>query len=393
MKNHIVLVIAVLAAHTALGASGARNGADNPSADHGAAWFVGDRAIKYCLEAAGDFGATDAELAAEIEFSFVKWRQYLGERQQAVNADPTRGAGPQLVFNSRRLAACDGSQDLAFFFAVQNELVGKYLPFFDRPTAFAQRTSYDTSTMWGSGFIWVAPSRYVEPDYREDGWNGFPDWQVPASRKAVLLHELGHVLGIGHVDGTIMDERFNLRMKVQLAGAGSIFSDQNDGILRIEMSRFLAPPWPRRPAYTDEWPAADNRDVRALERILGRMIKGDLTMRLTLEADATYRFTVKDAVREDTLTIAYRLIGLDRTETSFIRTWTTRDGDGQTRDHKSGVLANKLQSLGTLKGVDGQSYPVLIKDDGGVTIELISDPLSKTYLFQGQAAKDLLAGQ
>src|SRR6185437_1712189 len=53
---------------------------------------------------------------------------------------------------------------------------------------------------WTPGFIWVADTGQVDSASSTPMWTNFEG--MPLQR--ILLHELGHVFGSTHVDGTIM---------------------------------------------------------------------------------------------------------------------------------------------------------------------------------------------
>jgi hypothetical protein len=74
---------------------------------------------------------------------------------------------------------------------------------FNDPIAFAFRENYDEVQGWGKGFIWFKNESQIKTtdDFHDPMWN---DVEV---FKAALMHEIGQTLGMGHVDGTVMDSK------------------------------------------------------------------------------------------------------------------------------------------------------------------------------------------
>jgi hypothetical protein len=171
-------------------------GGDLFSADQGAAWFLGDREVKYCLEVSSDFGESPANLKDLVEGSFQQWFTYLNERSTKSGVSTE---GLPIAQKRRLLRTCDGTQDLSFYFGVTSAEIEKAKARFSSPVAFAHRIAYDLDQGWGSGFIWIARNGGVS--------TRFPDWSRPSRLKGMILHEIGHVLGNSHLAGTIMDER------------------------------------------------------------------------------------------------------------------------------------------------------------------------------------------
>lgn len=184
------------------GRSTVNNGSDIAEEAQGAAWFLGDRTIRYCYEAGTKFGVPTASARMAIRRGFDAWRNYVGlkgiNNPDVYDIRFNSREGRVIALNSEEMAACDGTEDLKFYLGVSTPLTEAVGKRYRAPAAFAHRTHYDPERGWGKGFIWVAEA------FRYDG---YPLW--PSSHQGlatVITHELGHVFGCAHANGTIMDE-------------------------------------------------------------------------------------------------------------------------------------------------------------------------------------------
>jgi hypothetical protein len=161
------------------------------------AWFVGSAPIKYCLKVASDFGVPESDVIASLEKAAETWRKYMKER--FIYPLPS---ALHLALNLEFLSLCDGSEDLTLYFGVTPAHVLKIKnEQYSNPVAFSHRSRFDLNKGWGRGFIWVAASKSVNPE------KNFPNWGLKEKLRGILTHELGHVLGCGHMKDTIMDEK------------------------------------------------------------------------------------------------------------------------------------------------------------------------------------------
>jgi hypothetical protein len=153
-----------------------------------------------------DFGVPESALADMLSWAFQQWSAYIESHdlhyaEDAVPAGIVSRLGPVT-------SGCAGNEDLRVYFGASKPEVESLRPLFLAPYAFTAITSSSAPAsdggQWNQGFLWVAPPTSVIPARRIPEWNLARD-PGHIALKSLLLHEVGHVFGNGHITGTVMD--------------------------------------------------------------------------------------------------------------------------------------------------------------------------------------------
>ena len=185
------------------------NGVDNVPVQEGSAWFINrhvgsERKITVCQKVSKRFGKSEDETKIAIETAFSIWKKYMIDKdvfQQS--GGPVFG---DIVTDVEFIKNCTGNEDLTFLLGVHTDISAKQILNYHRPAAFAHRVYYDQNS-WGNGYVWVA-DQYGLSNLDPDPSYQYPlyKWSYSKTLVGILLHEIGHILGInGHVTDTIMD--------------------------------------------------------------------------------------------------------------------------------------------------------------------------------------------
>ncbi|MGZ3711030.1 MAG: hypothetical protein ACXVBE_04705, partial [Bdellovibrionota bacterium] len=161
------------------------------------AWFLITKEskslrISYCVNAKSP--SEKEEIEQLVEKSITEWDFFyilvLSTAQDSLHWSTPDGF--KMRFLTTLHATCRGDEDLTVYYGVEDARVKSVKDSYDSPLGFAHLENYNEMTGDGRGFIWISDA----PEVR----------MHPNHRKALMYHEMGHVFGNGHVEGTVMEE-------------------------------------------------------------------------------------------------------------------------------------------------------------------------------------------
>ncbi|MBY0369514.1 hypothetical protein K2X33_02435 [bacterium] len=238
------------------------------------AWFPKIGKVRYCYQTAKDFGVTEDEADKAFRAALNGWRDYL--------QDLGDGA---LYFDYHRQLACDGAEDITIYLGMETAEVTVAKSFHHQPLGFSHPTKlpYWDVDQWGKGFIWIAKSEFLADSHTG---RKMPDWKQPHLLQSIFLHELGHVLGCKHIEGTVMDARhasYILEEKPGLSYARGKHLLDIDGYQKLWFS-WKKGSWDGQLGYGDNPrnPTLAKLSRDTFERFFGELPKGPTTAKLEM---------------------------------------------------------------------------------------------------------------
>jgi hypothetical protein len=170
-------------------------------------WFINAKNIAYCIEYSNDISTSQDFVARTLQTVFGAWKKVIASMRKAGGNGFIIGEGKEVLALAEDFVEVKCSEQPSLVFKLgttdrETDDILRYMAHFT--VGFAQRTQYDSMTGQSRGYIWLAPDkgerRYQGPASRPDFWT------EPGTLHNVLFHEIGHIMGLSHIEDTIMDQ-------------------------------------------------------------------------------------------------------------------------------------------------------------------------------------------
>lgn len=273
------------------------------------AWFLTlkPKSVKICYEIAPDFGVDEKEVLSDVKNAFQVWANYLKTKHLAENMGPN---SPRIATELEIQPKCD-DEDLKFYFGIENMQVIKGKILYQNPFGFSETYSDELpQANWSPGFIWIAKEGSL------DKTKGIPAWRDSReSLKALILHEVGHVFGNGHVDDTVMTSHLWLYLmhdtEAGISPSWVRAYNKIDSIVEMVPCLACSVPYAATTYLDPSGPSPANDYLgEAFQLLAGRAAVEPLTAVLNRSGGNQHELIFKDAVGEKHLKIEVQtLIG------------------------------------------------------------------------------------
>lgn len=171
------------------------------------AWFLGNTKVPVCLEVDKNFPIEKNVLKKLIVGHVDRWQK----KYEEVTVFESIPKKARINFNFEFQEECSNETRLQFIFGIENEFIQNLKSVHKSPRGFATLLEFDIEKYLGKGIIWI------------EGPKNNGELFSPITADATLLHELGHVFGVPHIEGTIMTSNdLNLGQEASFHSPGII---------------------------------------------------------------------------------------------------------------------------------------------------------------------------
>jgi len=170
-------------------------------AHQGAAWYLGDEPIHYCIQRHQSYPVSIAAIKESISKVINKWKIYY--QIKGFSRPQEDEKLPLINFNYQLNENCQGNEDLTFYFGRATEEVEQLKTNYQDPLGFSYSKSFDKKRAWTNGLVWISEGKTANG---QSGHHEIDFVNSPVSLDVILLHEVGHIMGIGHVPFTVMQK-------------------------------------------------------------------------------------------------------------------------------------------------------------------------------------------
>lgn len=207
MKKFMVLLLISTHSMASLFGGVDGGGADQYSESFGSAWFLeGEkkkRVITYCLEKDEiSFPISNEKIKSSLKKAFDTWKAYIDKYDiEYDNVEDSKSPTLNMVKDISYQSTCSQKTDLVLYLGKTNKIIDNIKKVMNKPAALTHRVNYKQSKGWSRGFIWINSNFKV---YMSDKLT----WNQNHNLDGLLLHEVGHIFGVEHQVGTVMEKNF-----------------------------------------------------------------------------------------------------------------------------------------------------------------------------------------
>ncbi len=169
------------------------------------AWFIDDSTqINYCIKRHEFFSLELEKAQKQIRAAINTWVTYINDIDKlSYKMEPNQHKAHFFSKSFNYVKNCNKAQ-LKFYlgYKLRDRDFRKTLEQYKSVAAFSKREDFGKSVT--SGYIYIKNSNQFYHDKKDNINIPIPNWRSPGSFHAIILHELGHVFGVDHHNGTIM---------------------------------------------------------------------------------------------------------------------------------------------------------------------------------------------